>query len=184
MPSSQATVLLSGGIDSAACAYLLKSQGLSVEGLFFDYGQSAARREQEASVAIAKFIEIPISTVTVSGPAKHGSGEVTGRNAFLVFGALVVKPFCAGVLAIGIHAGTDYYDCSAAFLSSMSTLMAEHTNGLVSLIAPFREWSKKQVYDYFREAKLPIDLTYSCESGTDIPCSRCNSCRDRRVLGC
>jgi 7-cyano-7-deazaguanine synthase len=184
MSHSRAIVLLSGGIDSAACAHLLKSQGMTVEGMFFDYGQPSALREQPAAQAMAEHIGIPLSISTVRGPAKQSAGEVTGRNAFLIFGSMVLRPWAAGILALGIHSGTAYYDCSIAFVKTMAVLVAEHTDGALSLLVPFLEWDKKQVYDYFTIAKLPIAITYSCEAGSDPPCDECNSCRDRRALGC
>jgi 7-cyano-7-deazaguanine synthase len=184
MPHSRAMVLLSGGIDSSACAHLLKGQGLTVEGIFFDYGQPAAPREHTAAQAMAKHLGIPLSLVTVRGPAKHAAGEVTARNAFLLLSSIVLRPWTVGILALGIHAGTAYYDCSEAFMKAMTALVAEHTDGALILLAPFLEWNKKQVYDYFTSAKLPIELTYSCEGGANGPCAVCNSCRDRSVLGC
>jgi 7-cyano-7-deazaguanine synthase len=184
MSHPQAIVLLSGGIDSAACAHFLKTQGMTVEGIFFDYGQPAAPREQVAAQAIGEHIGFSVSVVTVRGLAKHSAGEVTGRNAFLIFGSIVLRPWRTGVLALGIHSGTSYYDCSPAFVKTMAVLVAEHTDGALNLLAPFLDWNKKQVYDYFTNAKLPIELTYSCEAGTDRPCDVCDSCRDRSALGC
>ena len=40
--SKHATVLMSGGIDSAACAAFLAAQGIKVSALFVDHGQAAA----------------------------------------------------------------------------------------------------------------------------------------------
>ena len=40
-----AWVLLSGGIDSAACAYYFQQRGDNVEAVFIDYGQAAAHAE-------------------------------------------------------------------------------------------------------------------------------------------
>jgi 7-cyano-7-deazaguanine synthase len=97
---------------------------------------------------------------------------------------MVLRPWRVGILALGIHFGTAYYDCSAAFMKAIAALVAEHTDGRLTLLAPFLEWSKKQVYDYFISAKLPIELTYSCEAGTTEPCKMCNSCQDRSALGC
>jgi 7-cyano-7-deazaguanine synthase len=156
---------------------------MMVEGIFFDYGQPAAPREQVAARAIAEHLDIQLSVVTLRGPAKHGAGEVRGRNAFLIFGAIVLKPWPAGIVALGIHSGTTYYDCSSSFVKATAALVAEHTDGTLTLLAPFLEWSKKQVYDYFVSVRLPIELTYSCEAGTE-PCAVCHSCRDRSALGC
>jgi 7-cyano-7-deazaguanine synthase in queuosine biosynthesis len=46
MSHPQAIVLLSGGIDSAACVHLLKAQGMPVEGIFFDYDKSRHRESK------------------------------------------------------------------------------------------------------------------------------------------
>jgi 7-cyano-7-deazaguanine synthase len=183
MPPPQAIVLLSGGIDSAACAHLLKAQGMTVEGVFLDYGQPAALREHVGARAIAEHLGISLFVITSRGPAKLGPGEVTGRNAFLIFSSMVLGPRREGILAIGIHSGTAYYDCSTAFMKAIGALVAEHTDGALTLLAPFLEWNKKQVFDYFTTAALPIDLTYSCEAGNEV-CAVCNSCKDRSALGC
>ena len=42
------TVLFSGGIDSASCIHFFKTKGCEVRGIFVDFGQAAARRENEA----------------------------------------------------------------------------------------------------------------------------------------
>jgi 7-cyano-7-deazaguanine synthase len=157
---------------------------MSVEGLFFDYGQPAARWECAAARAIAAHLDIPLYVITMQGMAKHEAGEVIGRNAFLIFGAIVLRPWSRGVLAIGVHSGTAYFDCSPTFLEGMTTFVAEHTDGALKLLAPFVTWSKKQVYDYFITEKLPIGVTHSCEAGGAQACNTCNSCRDRIALGC
>lgn len=113
-----------------------------------------------------------------------GAGELVGRNAFLIFAAMFLARTHTGLLGIGIHAGTPYYDCSATFVERMRVLVEEHTESGLSLAAPFVGWSKGQIFDYFMSNKLPIESTYSCEAGTVPPCGVCGSCGDRRELGC
>jgi 7-cyano-7-deazaguanine synthase len=180
----QATVLLSGGIDSAACAHFLRSRGFLVEGIFIDYGQAAACREADAVQAIASHLAIPVRRVSFSGAETYGSGELVGRNAFLLFAALFVTRGRAGILAVGLHSGSPYYDCSETFVETIGRLIAEHTDGQVSVLAPFLGWTKAEVYDYFVAANLPISATYSCENGTMPICGICASCCDRKRLGC
>jgi 7-cyano-7-deazaguanine synthase len=182
--STKATVLFSGGIDSAACAHMLQGQNFDVEALFVDFGQAAARKEYDAACVLAQSIRAPLRRYTFSGNTSFGPGELVGRNAFLTFAALLVTGGKAGVIAFGLHAGTPYFDCSVEFLTSISKLVAEHTDGKVSVIAPFISWSKKDVFDYFQSARLSILHTYSCEAGTDPPCGACASCKDREALGC
>jgi 7-cyano-7-deazaguanine synthase len=88
------------------------------------------------------------------------------------------------LLALGVHGGTPYYDCSQAFVETVGKTIAEHTDGRVSVVAPFVTWTKKDVFDFFRSADLPLALTYSCEVGSEPTCGICASCRDGKVLGC
>ncbi len=182
--SNDAVVLLSGGIDSAACAWFLRDHGYSVKGLFVDYGQRAVQFEKRGAEALSATLGIALDCISVSIPNQFGAGEITGRNAFLVFAALLISQPRAGIIALGIHSGTAYYDCSPAFANSIDRLLEEHTDGCVRLSTPFITWSKKNIFDYYQASGLPIDLTYSCEAGSMPPCGTCLSCRDRRSLGC
>lgn len=182
--SAEATVLLSGGIDSAACAWFLRDHGYFVRALFVDYGQKALLFERRGAEALSSAMGIELDCVSVVAPTKFGAGEVTGRNAFLVFAALLASRPRAGVIALGIHSGTTYYDCSPAFALGVDRLLAEHTDGLVRLSTPFITWNKKNIFDYYKASGLPIDLTYSCENGQMPTCGTCLSCLDRRMLGC
>lgn len=175
---------MSGGIDSAACAHLLKTQGLAVRGLFIDFGQPAAEPEADAAESLATIMDMPLERYVLSGGSTIPIGELVGRNAFLVFGALFLTRGSPGLIALGIHAGTPYYDCSGPFLDSMKRLVDAHTDGSVSLIAPFLHWSKADIVSYFNSARLPMHVTYSCEAGSRPPCGRCISCRDRNALSC
>jgi 7-cyano-7-deazaguanine synthase len=182
--NSSATVLLSGGIDSTACLHFLAKRGSNVQGVLLDYGQAAAAAERKAARAVAAHMHVPLMVYEVRGGPAFGSGELKGRNAFLIFAALFLTRPTTGLIAIGVHAGSPYYDCSPPFINSMAQLIADHTDGCIKLIAPFLEWGKGDVFQYFVTSGLPVDLTYSCEAGAQPPCGVCTSCRDRRALGC
>ena len=155
-----------------------------MDGLFIDHGQAAAEREAKAVAALAGHLGIAVRKAGLFGSRPFGPGELLGRNAFLIFTALLLSGGRSGLLGLGLHGGTPYYDCSESFLASIGQLVAEHTDGRVSVVAPFVTWTKKDVYDYFVSAGLPIDATYSCEAGTEPTCGACASCRDRTALGC
>lgn len=155
-----------------------------MEGLFVDHGQAAAEREAKAVSAMTDRLGITVRKVSLSDSHSSGPGELLGRNAFLIFTALFLSGGRSGLLGLGLHAGTPYYDCSQAFVVAIGQLVAEHTDGQVSLVAPFVTWTKKEVYDYFVSTSLPIEATYSCEAGTEPTCGMCASCRDREALGC
>lgn len=180
----QAAVLLSGGLDSAACVHLLKAQGHAVRGVFVDFGQAAIAPETVAVARVAAGLGIQITTLTCRAPGGFGAGELIGRNAFLITSAIFLGRVSTGLLAIGVHAGTPYFDCSPSFVDRMKTLAEEHTDGRLTVTAPFLQWNKGQIYEYVVQNGLPVADTYSCESGTVPPCGSCASCRDRRVLRC
>ena len=179
---SNAVVLLSGGIDSAACVVLLKKKGLRPSGLFVDFGQPAGRSESRAVSALSRSLGINCSRVNIGPNKKFGAGEIVGRNAFLVLSALMFARPKSGPIVLGIHAGTPYFDCSETFNKLMADIVAEHTDGQNQFLAPFLQWSKAEVVAFAKREHLPIRLTYSCETGSK-PCGRCLSCRDRLSLG-
>ena len=182
--SRHATVLMSGGIDSAACAAFLIDQGLEVSAVFVDHGQAAADFERLAVRSLAAALEIQVQELALTGAASFGSGELIGRNAFLVFSAILATRARSSRIALGLHSGTPYYDCSPAFVDTINRSVAEHTDNAVQVVAPFIEWTKREVYEYFIHAGLPIELTYSCESGSAPTCGKCASCQDRKALQC
>lgn len=180
----KAVVLMSGGIDSAACAYHLVEQGHAVEGLFVDYKHLAREYESRAAKAMARNLAIPLRVMSVNGIEFSNTGEIIGRNAFFLATALFATKGQIELLGIGIHSGSPYYDCSEQFIRGITKLVKEHTDGRVSIIVPFANWSKMDIYKYFLSVGLPIRQTYSCEMGTEPVCGICASCHDRRALEC
>jgi 7-cyano-7-deazaguanine synthase len=171
-------------MDSAACVHLLRAQGYGVRGIFVDFGQAALEQERAAVRRLSEFFNIETTTLVAKAQSGFGAGELVGRNAFLILAAMFLGQMHRGLLAIGIHAGTPYFDCSPMFFARMKQLVEDHTAGRLVAVAPFIEWNKPQIYQYFIESGLPLSATYSCESGTVPPCESCASCRDRRALGC
>lgn len=175
-------ILVSGGLDSAACIDFYKRQGLTVSGLHISYEQPAAKQEVIAATTIAQHYKIPLTFVRLAGGRPKSDGEISGRNALLVFTALMEIEAFSAILALGIHSGTPYYDCSSNFLAAAQTIVDGQCDGRIRIVAPFIEWTKKEIWDYCIEHRVPVDLTYSCERGLDHPCGTCLSCRDMEAL--
>jgi 7-cyano-7-deazaguanine synthase len=180
--SKNALVLLSGGIDSSACLVFYLAQGFSVSALFVDYGQVSKGREESAVSAICARYGIPFAKITTKGFREWAGGLVPGRNAFLLYVALMAFPRSSGVISIGIHAGTQYCDCSKGFLEQIQTTFDLYTDGRIAIGAPFLDWSKSEILSYCRRLGVPVELTYSCELGEDQPCGKCLSCKDLEKL--
>ena len=177
-----ALVLISGGIDSTACADFYLSQGFSVRALFVQYGQLAVQKEGEASQQVCDHYRVPLTVVSCEGLMEKTGGVIRGRNAFLLFTALMEFNAQSGVIAAGIHAGTSYTDCSKRFLASIQVIFDDYTDGRIRVCAPFLDWSKQDIWEYCIDRRVPLDLTYSCELGKNQPCSECLSCRDLESL--
>lgn len=182
--SRKATVLMSGGLDSSACAHFLVQQGHLVQGIFVDFGQAAREPESIAVARVADLLGITATTLHVGSARGFGSGELVGRNAFLLMSAIFLGRTYEGLLAIGVHGGTPYYDCSAGFIDRLKALAEEYTDGRLTITAPFLHWTKSQIFEYATQSGLPVNTTYSCESGTIPPCGLCASCHDRGRLEC
>lgn len=176
------TVLLSGGLDSAACLAYYSDRGNVMDAVFVDHGQGVARRERESARSVAAWYGIRLVEIDSRAAGPIPRGEVPGRNAFLVFAAMTLAEIRSGLLALGIHDGTGYYDCSPHFLESINGLVTGYADGRLSVVAPFLTWGKGTVWQFGQTKKVPMHLTWSCEIGPVDPCGKCRSCVDVETL--
>lgn len=140
----RAVVLLSGGLDSATCLAIARSEGFSPYALSFSYGQrhsaelEAARRVAQ-SLGAAKHLEMELDLRKIGGSAltadievpKPGSVEEIGREIpvtyvparntiFLSFALGWAEVVGARDLYIGVNAldYSGYPDCRPEFLEA------------------------------------------------------------------
>ena len=177
----QCLVLTSGGMDSTACLAYYKSRRQAVRGLFVDYGQPAARMEARAAAAVCRKLAVPLGKVRVSD-LSIPVGGIRGRNALLLIAALMKLENEAGLVALGIHGGTAYADCTPGFVAQMQGIYDAYCAGQVRIDAPFARWTKRDVYDFAVKRRVPLALTYSCLRGGKNACGKCESCRDVEAL--
>ncbi|MEO8398272.1 MAG: 7-cyano-7-deazaguanine synthase [Ignavibacteriaceae bacterium] len=175
-------VLASGGIDSTACINFYKNLQFEIEALFIDYGQLSKKKELDAITSIAEYYKINLIKIRVINNRKYRDGLILGRNAFLCFVALINFRKENGIIAIGIHSGTNYYDCSEKFSKQIQTLFDGYSQGTIKIGIPFLNFNKKEICDYCNFEKVPIYLSYSCELGEIQPCGNCSTCKDLQVI--
>ncbi len=175
-------ILTSGGIDSTACICFYKKLKFNVEGIFFDYGQKSSKKEFNSLKKIAKHYRIKTTKIVVSNTYKYSDGVIPGRNAFLFFLALMNFKKPNGIIASGIHSGTNYYDCSQEFVNTLQTMIDGYTQGTIKLGTPFLKFNKRAIFEYCKMEKVPINLTYSCELGLKQPCGNCATCKDLKAI--
>ena len=75
---SVTTVLLSGGMDSMACVHVVKAAGAEARGLYIDYNQTSARREEAAARQVAAYFGI--RAMWCASPACGRSWRRTGSS--------------------------------------------------------------------------------------------------------
>ena len=179
MSTGKSIVLMSGGIDSSASAVAVRKEGYETLGLFVDYGQRAARSEWRALQDVANHLDLEVKKVELGFRLASQSGEFFGRNALLVLTAAGITESRPLMIALGIHALSEYYDTQPLFLRQMQRLLDGYFAGSVVLTAPFLAYPKAEVIAFARDNGVPLDMTYSCEEQNAPPCLRCPSCEDR-----
>ena len=178
----KATILLSGGVDSTTCLAYYIGEGYQVAALFIDYGQASASKEKRAAKSVCRHFNVPLRTVRLAGTSKKGVGLIVARNAFLLLTAALESCAQSGIIALGIHAGTNYPDCSVSFVKRMQSIFDIYAGGAVQIGAPFLRWNKADIWAFATSQKIPLGLTYSCERGRSQPCGSCASCSDLEAL--
>jgi 7-cyano-7-deazaguanine synthase len=159
---------LSGGIDSTACVGYYISQECNVSALFVDYGQASVKHERKAASAVADYFGIPLKQLNVSG-CNINDGYIKARNAMLLSTALMSFEHRSGIVALGIHSGTPYVDCSPDFKHLMQQIYDLYEDGRVRIDAPFLNWTKSEIWDYALTLNVPLELTYSNNLGSLSP---------------
>lgn len=160
---------------------LISRRSADRSALFVDYGQPALKSERDAARYIADYYQTNLVEAHVRLPPPGAAFEVPGRNALLVSLAVVLGGGQPGSIAIGIHGGTPYPDCTGDFVRATQRQIDSQFAGNVVLLAPFVGWSKSEVYELALSEGVPVQSTYSCESAP-TPCGACPSCLDRGTL--
>jgi len=157
-------------------------QNLDTTAVYINYGQLAHKSEQAAASKISKFLDLDLHCLEVNLGNTFAGGEILGRNLMLLSMSLTSNIIDAGMISLGIHSGTQYFDCSEFFFSQADKLVREISSDNIRLSAPLLKWDKAEIFGYALSKNIPIDITFSCESKSGTPCKECLSCLDRREL--
>lgn len=177
------TLCCSGGVDSTALIHYYLQRHQSIQCVHFDYGHPACEGERTALIAISQRYRVSIEYARLRpaiGNMSISTGEIYGRNALFVLSALNQVKQTEGLISLGIHAGTGYYDCTPTFAQQMQAILDGYFQGAVVLDTPFLYFSKGDIFAYCQQNSVPVELTYSCERNAMSPCGSCPSCLDRK----
>lgn len=198
-------LIFSGGMDSTVLLAKLLSDKWAVSTLSFFYGSKHNSRENAAAKQLCIFYgvenrlidlgflnEILSSDLLSSGgdiPLGHYEDEsmkktvVPFRNGIMLsIAAGFAESMDAGSLYFGAHAGDHaiYPDCRPDFIESFSRAVSFGTYAKISLKAPFKSMSKRDIALLGKELHVPFSMTWTCYAGREKHCGRCGACTERR----
>lgn len=198
-------VLLSGGMDSVAAFYEVRTQHEVLACLSFDYGAKHNAREIPFAALHAgrhgvahEVISLDFvnrlfkSDLLQSGgdiPDGHYAEEtmiqtvVPFRNGImLAIAAGYAESLGAEGLVIAAHSGDHaiYPDCREPFMQAMATAMGEGTYAKVQLLRPFIAMDKTRIAIRGTELGVDFSETWSCYKGRELHCGVCGTCVERR----
>jgi 7-cyano-7-deazaguanine synthase len=204
-PRAKAVVCLSGGMDSAVCA-ALAARDYEAYALHISYGQRTENRELQSAREVAEalgfrgflplkigiFREIGGSALTDTSVAVPDAapGELIGasipvtyvpfRNAHFL-SAAVSWAEVIGAKRIFIGAveqdSSGYPDCRPQYYEAFQRLIQTGTrDGDIEVVTPLIHLKKKEIVRLGLELNAPLHLTWSCYSGEETACGRCESC--------
>ncbi len=209
MGKSKILVLLSGGMDSATLLWLAKREFKEVYAISFDYGQRhkvelkyAKELAKLAGVKEHFVVSVPHYKV-IKGNALTDEGvevpseeypeseppitTVPMRNlTFLSIAGAFADAYEIPYIGIGVHAlDVPYPDCRPEFIASAEaainagSVYVAKTKNRIHVYAPFLGMSKTDIAKLGVKLGVPYEKTYSCYRGTEPPCGKCPTCRQR-----
>lgn len=207
--SRKAVVLLSGGLDSATCLAIAKSQGFECYCLSLDYHQRHIAELQAANnvasalgAAVHKTAQLDLSlfggsaltdnaidvpmTETVGIPVTY----VPARNTIMLSLSLAwAEVLGAQDIFIGVNAldYSGYPDCRAEYVAAFQLMANLATKSAVegqriTIHAPLIDMTKGQIISLGTQLGVDYAMTVSCYQADELghACGKCDSCRLRR----
>jgi 7-cyano-7-deazaguanine synthase len=205
-----AVVLLSGGLDSATCLAIARSEGYDCYCLSVDYGQRH-RAELLAAAQVAsalgacehRVLKIDLaqfggSALTDQAIAVPTGGAASGipvtyvpaRNTIMLSMALAwAEVLASRDIFVGVNAVdySGYPDCRPEYIAAFEAMANLATKAAVegaklNLHAPLIELSKAEILHLGTGLGVDYAMTVSCYQASDDgqACGVCDSCRLRR----
>jgi 7-cyano-7-deazaguanine synthase len=205
----KAVVLLSGGIDSSTVLAIAKSMEYEIHALTLIYGQRHKREIESARMVAKFFgieehriMELPAglfsassltydSDIPIDSDIDHmnriPTTYVPARNlVFLSIAVSWAEAIEADDIFIGVTAVdySGYPDCRPEFIEAFSKAQNLATKRGISgnpigIRTPIIGMSKSEIILAGIKLGLDYGLTWSCYSGGERPCGRCDTCQYR-----
>lgn len=107
---------------------------------------------------------------------------VPNRNGVMlnIAGAFAESKEC-DYLVVGFNGeeAVTFPDNSLAFVQAVDNAFSYSTQNEVKVLAPLIELGKHEIVKRALESKAPLEYSWSCYHGGEVPCGTCESCRRR-----
>ena len=205
----KAVVLLSGGLDSATCLAIAKSQGFECYCLSLDYHQRhiaelqaaqniasslGAKQHKTVQLDLSLFGGSALTDNTIDVPEAETTGipvtYVPARNTIMLSLSLAwAEVLEAQDIFIGVNAldYSGYPDCRGEYVAAFQQMANLATKTAVeghkiTVHAPLIDMTKAQIIALGTKLDVPYRATVSCYQADSQgrACGKCDSCRLRR----
>lgn len=198
--------IISGGMDSATCAYIAKSLGYEIFALHFDYNQRTMRKERECFEKICAELSVKqkliinaefiaqmganaLTDTTIAIPKNSDfsakilpSTYVPFRNGiFISIAAAYAEIMDCEAIFIGVveEDSSGYPDCAQNFIESMEKSINLGRAKHTRIFAPLIHLSKGEIVKKAVELGVKLEFTWSCYENEAKACGQCDSCKLR-----
>lgn len=202
----EAICLLSGGLDSATALYVARAEAYRPLALTIDYGQLHKKEIESAkqitrhlnipheilsfsmpwggSALLDPEIPIPQNQEVGQIPNQIPVTYVPARNTiFLSLAASFAEARGAEAIFIGANAidYSGYPDCRPEYFHEFERLLKLGTKRGVEgksfvIKTPLLGLKKSEIVHLASDLNVPLEWTWSCYLGGEIPCGTCDSC--------
>jgi 7-cyano-7-deazaguanine synthase len=208
MSAKRAVILLSGGLDSATCLALARSQGFESYALSVHYGQRHSAELQAATrvaaalgaaehrimrVDLAGIGGSALTDMSIQVPETPTAGipvtYVPARNTIMLSLALAwAEVLSSRDIFVGVNAVdySGYPDCRPEYIRAFEALAKLATRAgvegqSIGIHAPLIQMSKAQIIRTGLDLGVDFAITVSCYNSDESgrACGRCESCRIR-----
>lgn len=200
--SHELAVLVSGGLDSAV---MLAEASRAYTGVHPLYVRTGSKWEEIELAYLRRFLDaiksprlkplhtfrFPVEDIygnhwSITGenvPDEHSPDEAVflpGRNVILLSKALIWGHLNnVPEIAMAPLDANPFPDATPEFYAEMSGVVNRAVGGKMSVITPYRYFTKAEVIR--RAGDAPLQHTFSCIRPIDaLHCSRCNKCAERQ----
>ncbi|WP_340820849.1 7-cyano-7-deazaguanine synthase QueC [Methanolobus sp. WCC4] len=108
---------------------------------------------------------------------------VPNRNGILInIAAAFAESMDCECVIVGFNKeeAVTFPDNSAEFITAIDDSLSYSTQNGVKVYAPLIGMDKKEIVAKAMELKAPLEYSWSCYHGADVPCGECESCTRRR----